>query len=104
MKRGEKKTAIHSMVEALVRGDSEAAADELHKYLQLKTREVLLGEMDDEKCEDCGKDPCECDEKEDEKEDDKEDEKEDDKEDEKEDDKDDKKEDDSDDDDKKDAK
>lgn len=39
-----KKVAVHKMVEALIRSDSDAATEELHKYLQLKTRELILGE------------------------------------------------------------
>lgn len=39
-----KRKAIHNMVEALIAGDSDIAADHLHRYLQLKTRELILGE------------------------------------------------------------
>lgn len=36
--------AIQKMVEALIAGDSETAAEELRSYLQIKTRELILGE------------------------------------------------------------
>jgi hypothetical protein len=39
------KKKLHEMVEALIGGDSKAAAAALHEYLQTKTR-VILGEMD----------------------------------------------------------
>lgn len=45
----EKIKAVHKMVEALISGDSDAAADHLHAYLQAKTRELILGEKEDEK-------------------------------------------------------
>lgn len=43
-----KRAAIHKMVEALISGNTDAATAELHKYLQLKTRDLILGESDDE--------------------------------------------------------
>ncbi len=39
------KKKLHEMVEALIGGDSKAAATALHDYLQQKTR-AILGEMD----------------------------------------------------------
>lgn len=82
------KKKLHEMVEALINGDSKAAAASLHDYLQVKTRTVL-GETDDEmddemmadrhdddefedheghehedgeegECPECGHEPCEC--------------------------------------------
>jgi len=53
-KAGQKKAAIYKMVEALISKDSENAAIHLHEYLQMKTREIVLGEaeeMEDEKDE-----------------------------------------------------
>ena len=44
-----KKKAIHSMVESLIKGDSKAAEDNLHDYLQMKSREIVLGEMEDDR-------------------------------------------------------
>jgi hypothetical protein len=41
-----KKQAIHSMLESLILGKSEEAGDHLHDYLQLKTRELIVGESD----------------------------------------------------------
>jgi hypothetical protein len=68
------KKKLHDMVEALINGDSKAAAASLHDYLQVKTRSIL-GEMDDEMdtemvadhqdeeegepCEHCGGEGCE---------------------------------------------
>jgi len=48
-KAEKKKKAIHKMIESLITGDSESAAEQLHAYLQLKTRELILGEAEDEK-------------------------------------------------------
>lgn len=80
------KKKLHEMVEALINGDSKAAAASLHDYLQVKTRAVL-GETDEEgmddemvadrheddgeeghdhedgeegECPECHCDPCEC--------------------------------------------
>ncbi len=74
------KKKLHDMVEALIGGDSKAAASALHDYLQQKTR-AILGEfegdmdldLDDEEglegdehedmegeCPECHCDPCEC--------------------------------------------
>lgn len=71
-----KKAAIHKMVEALIGGDADLAAEELHKYLQVKTRELILGESDEkeEKEEKEEKDEDESEEKEDESEEDESDE------------------------------
>lgn len=41
------KKKLHEMVEALIGGDSKAAASALHEYLQAKTR-AILGENDEE--------------------------------------------------------
>lgn len=35
------------MVESLIKGNSEDASNYLHDYLQIKTRELILGESDD---------------------------------------------------------
>jgi hypothetical protein len=43
-----KKQAISSMLESLISGDSEKAGDHLHDYLQLKTRELIVGEETEE--------------------------------------------------------
>ena len=49
MAKGDEKLGyIHKMVEALISGDSDEAADQLHAYLQLKTRDILLGEKKDD--------------------------------------------------------
>lgn len=79
------KKKLHEMVEALIGGDSKAAAAALHDYLQQKTR-AILGEHDEEmdldlgdeegleggdeehehmdgeegECPECHCDPCEC--------------------------------------------
>ena len=42
-----KKQAIHNMLESLILGKSEDAGEHLHDYLQLKTRELIVGETDD---------------------------------------------------------
>jgi hypothetical protein len=82
------KKKLHEMVEALIGGDSKAAAAALHEYLQAKTRAVL-GENDEEmsldldsedmgseggeehehedgeegECPECHMEPCECEDK-----------------------------------------
>jgi len=60
-----KRAAVHKMVEAIIRGDSDSAAEELRSYLQLATRDLILGEAKDSEeadvCEECGKETCECD-------------------------------------------
>jgi len=43
-----KKRAIHKMLESLITGDSEEAGKQLHEYLQMKTRELIVGETSDE--------------------------------------------------------
>jgi hypothetical protein len=76
------KKKLQEMVEALINGDSTAAAASLHDYLQVKTRSIL-GETDHEEdsddemvadrheddededheegeCPECHMDPCEC--------------------------------------------
>jgi hypothetical protein len=81
------KKKLHEMVEALIGGDSKAAAAALHEYLQAKTRSIL-GENDEEmsldldgegdmeggeehehgeegECPECHCDPCECEDHED---------------------------------------
>jgi len=66
-----KKKAIHKMVEALIADESEEAASALHDYLQMKSREIVLGEMEKEEDEDNDEEKEEKDEKEeDEKEED----------------------------------
>ena len=65
-----KRKAVHKMVEALIRGDSEAAAEELKAYMQLATRELVLGEAKDEEMSD---DAEEMDDEDDDSEDDDED-------------------------------
>lgn len=44
----EKKKALHKMVEALIAEKTEEAQVHLHQYLKLKTREILMGESEDE--------------------------------------------------------
>jgi len=39
-----KKEAISKMLESLISGDAEKAGEHLHDYLQLKTREIIMGE------------------------------------------------------------
>lgn len=81
------KKKLHEMVEALIGGDSKAAAAALHDYLQQKTR-AILGENDEEmdldldggsedgegeehehvdgeegECPECHCEPCECEDK-----------------------------------------
>lgn len=48
-KAEQKIKAIHNMVESLIKGESDDAAEHLHDYLQMKTREIVLGESDEEK-------------------------------------------------------
>jgi hypothetical protein len=45
-KSDKKINAVHKMVEALISGDSDAAAEHLHTYLQEKTRDLILGEKE----------------------------------------------------------
>lgn len=76
-----KKKAIHKMVEALIAGDSDVAAEELHKYLQIKTREIIVGEAkhdknDEDEKEDKDSDDDNGDDDDDDKDDDKDDKKE----------------------------
>jgi len=53
---------IRTMVESLIKGDSDAAGTALHSYLRSKTNKLILGEADKEdECDDCGKSPCACD-------------------------------------------
>lgn len=69
-----KKQAIHKMLESLISGDSDAAEEHLHTYLQLKTQELVLGEKakdkddddddDDKKSEKCDDDDDDDDKKE----------------------------------------
>jgi len=49
-----KKQAIHNMLESLISGKTEDAGEHLHDYLQIKTREVIMGEAckDDDKDDD----------------------------------------------------
>lgn len=43
-----KRECVHKMVEAIIRGDSDTASDELRAYLQIATRDLILGEGKDE--------------------------------------------------------
>ena len=40
--------SIHKMLESLIAGDNSEAEEHLHDYLQLKTRELIMGESKDE--------------------------------------------------------
>ena len=74
-KNVDKKEALHKMVEALVKGNTEEASEHLHSYLNVKTREILVGEA--EECEEeSEKEEKDEDEKEEKDEDEDEDEKE----------------------------
>ena len=42
-----KKQAIQKMLESLISGNSDDAATHLHDYLQIKTREIIMGESTD---------------------------------------------------------
>lgn len=48
----DKKESLHKMLEAIVKGDSDEAAQHLHAYLNVKTREILMGESDHDEDED----------------------------------------------------
>jgi len=73
-KNSKRKIAIHKMVESIIKGDSAEAEEHLHECLTIFSREVILGEAEDEskECPKCGKEDCEC-EDDDEKDDDKDD-------------------------------
>lgn len=43
------KQKLGKMLEALIAGDSDRAAEELHSYLEEKTRDLMLGEKKDDK-------------------------------------------------------
>lgn len=43
-----KRKALHKMVESLIADKPEDAATQFHTYLRLKTREILIGESDDD--------------------------------------------------------
>jgi len=54
-----KQQAIQKMLESLITGNPEEASVQLHEYLQLKTRELIIGESsekdedeDDKECDD----------------------------------------------------
>lgn len=49
-----KKQALSKMLESLIAGKSDEAAEQLHDYLQVKTREIIAG--DDEQLEEFTKD------------------------------------------------
>ena len=51
-----KRQAIHNMLEALISGKAEEAGEHLHEYLQLKTRELIVGESCKDKDDDDEKD------------------------------------------------
>jgi len=51
-----KKQAIHKMLESLISGDTEEAGNQLHDYLQLKTKELIVGETSEETVEEQSKD------------------------------------------------
>ena len=42
------------MLESLIKNDNEKAAESLHEYITLKTREIMLGEQFDDEDEDMG--------------------------------------------------
>lgn len=42
-----KKQSIHKMLETLISGKTDEASTHLHEYLQLKTRELIMGESDE---------------------------------------------------------
>jgi hypothetical protein len=44
------------MLESLIKNDNEKAAESLHEYITLKTREIMLGEQFDDEDEDMGDD------------------------------------------------
>lgn len=44
----EKKAALHKMVEALIAEKTDEAQTHLHAYLKLKTRDILVGESEDD--------------------------------------------------------
>ena len=54
--------AIHAMVEALIQEDNDEAVEQLRNYLQLKSRQILLGEEDDDEMEDADDDSGDDDE------------------------------------------
>ena len=80
--------AVHNMVESMIQGNTAAAGDAFKTYMQIASREILLGEGDDEskmtdddndesvddtadaECEECGESPCECDDDSDDSDDD----------------------------------
>lgn len=71
-----KQQAIQKMLESLITGNPEEATVQLHEYLQLKTRELIIGESsekdedeDDKECDDDKDKVKDDDDKEDDKED-----------------------------------
>ena len=50
--KNNKRECVHKMVEAIISGDSDQAAEELRTYLQLSTRDMILGEAKDDSDED----------------------------------------------------
>ena len=51
-KSKKKIAAVHKMVEAMINGDTDEAANELSDYIRMSSREILLGEAADEEDED----------------------------------------------------
>lgn len=66
------KQHLETVVNSIVNEDTEAATAAFHEYLRMKTQTILLGEGDDEECDEDEKDE---DKDEDEKDEDKEDKK-----------------------------
>lgn len=51
-----KKQSIHKMLESLISGNAEEAGDHLHDYLQIKTKELIIGETSEETVEEQSQD------------------------------------------------
>ena len=51
-----RKKSLETMLESLIKNDNEKAAESLHEYITLKTREIMLGEQFDDEDEDMGDD------------------------------------------------
>ena len=49
-----RKKSLETMLESLIKNDNEKAAESLHEYITLKTREIMLGEQFDDEDEDMG--------------------------------------------------
>lgn len=46
------KLQLESVIDAIVEGDTDAAKAAFHEYLRVKTQHILIGESDDEECDD----------------------------------------------------